>query len=119
MIELKTEIVDIQELIGTFDRKRRLAREIAAERGLSAKSVSGWLIVAEGPTNPRRVVDHRSVLRAAFPSDGRRIARWVRRPQGEVSVLSFWSGPAREPNAYAAPRRVPAKRARSGRPAAR
>ena len=32
VIELKTEIVDVNELIGTFDRKRRLAARIARER---------------------------------------------------------------------------------------
>ncbi len=33
VIELKTEIVDIQDLIGTVDRKRRLARVVARDRG--------------------------------------------------------------------------------------
>ena len=33
VIELKTEIVDVNELIATFDRKARLAQRIATERG--------------------------------------------------------------------------------------
>jgi hypothetical protein len=34
VIELKTDVVDLNELLGTLDRKRRLARTIASERGL-------------------------------------------------------------------------------------
>ena len=33
VVELKTEIVDVNELLGTLDRKRRLAKRIARERG--------------------------------------------------------------------------------------
>jgi hypothetical protein len=40
VIELKTAIVDIDEILGTLDRKRRLAVRIAAERGWKARSVS-------------------------------------------------------------------------------
>ena len=36
VIELKTEIVDVGELIGTLDKKRRLGREIAAEPWLGS-----------------------------------------------------------------------------------
>ena len=71
VIELKTEIVDINDLMGGVDRKRRLAVEIARERGWLARSVSVWVIVAEGSTNRRRVSRHRTTLRAAFPADGR------------------------------------------------
>ena len=33
VIELKTDLADINELVGTFDRKRRLARQVAESRG--------------------------------------------------------------------------------------
>ena len=36
VIELKTEIVDINELMGTVDRKRRLAATVAREQDESA-----------------------------------------------------------------------------------
>ena len=38
VIELKTELVDFNELLGTLDRKVRLAREIAADRGWTGAS---------------------------------------------------------------------------------
>lgn len=91
VIELKTEIIDVQGLIGTVDRYRRLARGVALDRGWSAKSVSCWVIVSDTRTNRRRVEAHVTVLRSAFPSDGRRIGRWLRAPDGALAGLSFWS----------------------------
>jgi transcriptional regulator with XRE-family HTH domain len=89
VIELKTEIVDVQETVGTLDRKVRLAARIAAERGWSPATVSAWLLVADGATNRRRVSAHGSMLRAAFPVDGRTITGWLRAPRGRVLALSF------------------------------
>jgi transcriptional regulator with XRE-family HTH domain len=34
VVDLKTDIIDVQELLGTLDRKRRLAPRIARDRGL-------------------------------------------------------------------------------------
>jgi transcriptional regulator with XRE-family HTH domain len=47
VVELRTEIVDVNELLGTLDRKARLARTIASERGWRPEMVSVWLIVAD------------------------------------------------------------------------
>jgi transcriptional regulator with XRE-family HTH domain len=90
IVELKTAIVDVQELIGTMDRRRRLARRIAAERGWQPRSVSAVVLVEDGRTNRRRLIEHRTVLRAAFPSDGRRLAGWLRNPRRAVAVLAIW-----------------------------
>ena len=89
VVELKTEVVDVSELLGTFDRKLRLATRVAADRGWQAASVAGWILVAEGRTNHRRISAHREVLRAALPDDGRRIAGWLRRPSGALRAISF------------------------------
>lgn len=91
IIELKTEFVDMQETIGTIDRKRRLARLVAGERGWCPRTVSAWLIVSEGRTNRRHAAAHGALLRAAFPTDGRMIREWLRAPAGMVSAMSFWS----------------------------
>ena len=95
VIELKTDIADINDLVGTVDRKRRLAVEVAIERGWIARGgappdVSTWVIVADGHTNRRRVQAHGSMLRAAFPSDGRSIGGWLRDPARPIRALSFW-----------------------------
>lgn len=111
VIELKTEIVDVNELVGTFDRKVRLAVEIAREHGWAIEpgtAVSAWVIVSESRTNRRRVQDHAAMLRAAYPIDGRGVRRWLAKPTGSIRCLSFWASPQRA--APAAVKRVRAQR---------
>lgn len=94
VIELKTEIVDVNELVGTFDRKVRLGTRIAREHGWAIEpdtTVSGWMIVTDSRTNRRRLQAHTAMLRAAFPIDGRAIRPWLRMPSGSIRCLSFWS----------------------------
>jgi transcriptional regulator with XRE-family HTH domain len=91
VIELKTDIVDISELMGTLDRKRRLAPYVARQRGWDPLHVGVWLVVGDSSTNRRRVRAHQSALRASFPSDGRTIEGWLERPQGPMGCLSFWA----------------------------
>lgn len=91
VIEIKTDIVDVQDLVGSVDRKRRLAAVVAKERGWAPESVSVWVVVEEGRANRRRVEAHRSMLRRAFSADGRAIRTWLRRPTGSITALSFLS----------------------------
>lgn len=89
IVELKTQIVDIGDLLATMDRRRRLASVIAAPFGWEPALIGSWVVVADTRTNRRRLSDHRSVLRSAFPQDGRAIAGWLARPAGPIAVLSF------------------------------
>lgn len=94
IIELKTEIVDTGELIGTMDRRRRLGPDIARERGWDPLTVSTWVLTAPSRTNERRIAEHRTVLRSVFPDDGRRVHRWLADPIGSIDALSPWWGEA-------------------------
>jgi transcriptional regulator with XRE-family HTH domain len=89
LIELKTELADINDLLAVTDRRRRLAAEIITPFGWQPSHVAQWVIVAEGRTNRRRVGEHRTLLRASFPSDGRAIAGWLLKPRIRLSALSF------------------------------
>ena len=118
VIELKTDIVDVNDLVGGVDRKRRLAVQVATELGwIQARDqppkVSTWIIVSDSSTNRRRVRVHQSMLRAAFPSDGRSIHGWLNRPIEAIRALSFWADDGELPRGVrlAPPRRV--SRARS------
>ena len=53
--------------------------------------MSRWVIVTHDKTNQRRIADHRAMLAAAFPQDGRVIRGWVRQPAGALSALSMWT----------------------------
>jgi transcriptional regulator with XRE-family HTH domain len=90
VIELKTDIVDVNDLVGGVDRKRRLAWQVARTRGWEPESVSVWVIVAAGRTNRARIAAHGAMLRAAYPIDGRTIRSWLRVPAASVAALSLW-----------------------------
>lgn len=85
VIELKTDIVDVGELLGTFDRKRRLATQVASELGWHPDRVALAVLVREGRTNRRRVAAHERTLRAALPDDGRRFRALLVSPEAQVS----------------------------------
>jgi transcriptional regulator with XRE-family HTH domain len=90
IVELKTVLVEIQELLASMDRRRRLAPKIAAQRGWDPASISSLVLVQAGRTADRRVAEHRAVLRAAFPDDGRALAGWLRDPDRPISMLARW-----------------------------
>lgn len=77
VVELKTEIVDVGELIGTFDRKLRLAGRAVADLGWQPAAVGACLIVAESMTNRRRVATHRATFRSFLPDGVLPLRRWL------------------------------------------
>ena len=89
VIELKTELVDINDLMGAADRRRRLATTLARERGWDPLTIGLWVVVAESRTNRRAVAAYESVLRAKFPMDGRAMRHWLHNPVGRVDALGF------------------------------
>ncbi len=89
VIELKTEVVDINELIGTLDKKHRLAAKIARDRGWDPVAIGSWVVIADSRSNRRAVAAFVTVLRSKLPVDGRGMRAWLRRPTGSVHALSF------------------------------
>ena len=89
IIELKTEFVDINDLMGTIDRKRRLAAQIARERGWDPETISVWVVVADTRTNRRHLARHATVLRSKLPNDGRTVRAWLQDPSSRIDALGF------------------------------
>ena len=89
VIELKTELVDMSDLVGTMDRRRRLAPTIVRDRGWLPAVVGTLVLVAEGRANRRHLAEHVTMLRNAFPADGRAVRRWIGRPRGRIDALAF------------------------------
>lgn len=89
VIELKTRLVDLNNLMTTMDIRRRLAGRIAREQGWDPATVGIWVVVAPGRTNARILAEHATVLRAKFPDDGRVMRGWLARPSGSVAAMSF------------------------------
>jgi transcriptional regulator with XRE-family HTH domain len=90
IVELKTAFVDVNEMLGTLDRKRRLAATIAGTRGWKPKLVSVWLIVSDTHTNRRHARDHGVLLSARFPFNGRQLRSFLSKPETPTSGLAFW-----------------------------
>ena len=116
VIELKTDIADVNELLGTAHLKQRNAVRVAIDQGWIRRvdepaSVSLWVIVAPSRTNRRRVAEHAAMLRSALPDDGRAMAGWLKDPRRAVRALSFW------PNSHDGTGRTPGRPVRRVRSA--
>lgn len=91
VVELKTVLVDVNDLVAQMDRRRRLARSIARERGWDPATTSAWVVIDDTRANRRRLADHSAMLRHAFPTDGRAVRPWLRAPVEPIAALSFLS----------------------------
>ena len=118
LVELKTEIVDVGEVLGTLHRKHRLGAQIAAQLSWRPAVIGSALLIGDSMANRNRVRAHASTFRAALPDDGRRLRGWLREPVGELRAISFVSnarhGGGR--SAFSTPRRVRARSAVPARP---
>jgi transcriptional regulator with XRE-family HTH domain len=80
VLELKTEITDPAGLVAQVDRYSRLAVRVARDRAWHPLRIGTWVLVAESDLNRRRLARHRTMLRNAFPLDGRFLRGWLRDP---------------------------------------
>jgi len=92
VVELKTEFTDVNELMGTLDRKVRVAGTVAASRGWTPKLVSAWVVVLDSRTNRRHAAEHSALLRSKYPADGRQFESFLRNPIHRTFGLSFMTG---------------------------
>lgn len=71
--EVKARLVDLQDLLATADRKRRLVPELLArERGWRARSVGQIIVLEDTTTNRRIVASHAAIMETAYPGRTRR-----------------------------------------------
>jgi transcriptional regulator with XRE-family HTH domain len=84
--EVKSVVPDAQATIHTHDRKTRLARLIAAERGWRPRRVARFLAVGEGRTSRRRIEALESLFGAAYPLQGRAALAWIDDPVRQLEL---------------------------------
>jgi transcriptional regulator with XRE-family HTH domain len=88
LVEVKTRIADLQEMLSTFARKLRLVPPLLAESEGWRPAVVGRLIVASGTTANRRVIAaHPSTFEATFPLHAHDARRWLRDPTGDLAAV--------------------------------
>lgn len=107
-VELKTDVVDSGELLGTLDRRRRLGRAIVEPLGWEPAVVSTLLVIGESSANRDRVRALRATFDAALPHRSAAVRRYLQDPGGELRGLMFFADrhPGQVTTRFAAVRRV-------------
>ena len=88
--EAKTRIWDLQDLLSTLDRKRRLVPELLRrERGWRAEAVGVVLVLPEMSTHRHLIERHSATFGAAFPQRQVEVRRWLESPRGDLRGIWF------------------------------
>jgi hypothetical protein len=88
VIEVKTVIVDLQDLLSTLDRKRRLAIGLARELGWKPLLIGTLIVLPEERHARQAIADHPS-LRSAYPAGNWRMSHWIRQPVADIRGIWF------------------------------
>ena len=96
VIEIKTELVDVQALLGSLDAKTRLARDVARQLGWEARAVVPAIVFAEDRTTRNRLA-RVAVLFDRFSVRGRAATSWLRKPAEAPSGLLWFTAGADAP----------------------
>ena len=91
IIELKTELVDINALLGTLDRYVRNAVTAVAPFGWRPLVVARLLVIGESDLNRDRVKQHAALFVAALPAGAREVRAWLRDPEGALAGTMFFA----------------------------
>lgn len=90
VIEVKSSLASVEELLRRLDVKVRLAPRIAADVwGVRIDRASRLVILPATRTERRHVDRHHEVLSVALPILGRRTLAWLRSPEGMLAGIAF------------------------------
>jgi len=96
VVEVKTELVSVEETLRKHDEKARLAPGIAAERfGWRAVGTGRLLVLPSRATSRRQVTRQAAVFEVAYPLRGLELRRWLGAPAGASG--GPFAGPAAGP----------------------
>lgn len=113
VVEVKTRLVDLQDLLSTLDRKVRIAAALLPkERGWRPVNVGRIVVLPDTSTSRDAVDRHRATFGAALPGRTIAVHRWLREPANELRAVWF----LRSTGEAGAPGRHVVGRGRDGRP---
>jgi len=113
VVEVKTRIVDLQDLLSTLDRKVRIAAELLPkERGWRPVGVGRIVVLPDTSTSRDAVDRHRATFGVALPGRTIAVRRWLRAPAHDLRAVWF----LRSTNQAGGPGRHAVRRDRDGRP---
>jgi len=92
IVEIKTLLLDVQELLATLDRKCRVVPALLArDRGWHPAVVARMVVVEDRATARRVVATHRATFDSVLPARSRRARQWIGGPDGPLAGLWFLS----------------------------
>ena len=90
VVEVKTSLTSVEEMLRRHDTKARLARRVADERfGWRAVGVASLLVLPGSSTARRHAARHEAVLGTAYPLRGGDLRAWLREPRTAASGILF------------------------------
>jgi transcriptional regulator with XRE-family HTH domain len=89
VIEVKSVVPDLQAMLAGLDRKGRLGRDIARERGWNAETVTRLLVLPDDRTARRRLAVHTATIQSVLPGTTVDVRRWLRSPVGVMHGVMF------------------------------
>jgi hypothetical protein len=90
VVEVKSRIVDVQDLLGKLDRKVRLARELLPrERGWTAEKVGRILVLPDTSTARDSLARLGRTFDASLPARTVETRRWLRDPREDLESIWF------------------------------
>jgi hypothetical protein len=98
VVEVKSVVPDLQAMLGSLDRKGRVARDVALARGWRVRTVTRVLVLPDDRTARRRVEAHAATFRSTLPARTIEVRRWIREPQGTCDGVLFLSDGPQESN---------------------
>jgi transcriptional regulator with XRE-family HTH domain len=121
ILEIKSELRDVQDTLRVLDMKRRVVPgRVAADLGWRPRSIGTVLLMQDRRAERSRVSRHASTFDAALPARTVEVRRWATEPDGDLRGIWFLHFPETTPaNRTAAVERVRApgsKPKRSRRP---
>jgi transcriptional regulator with XRE-family HTH domain len=90
IVEVKSDIRDVQEALRALDVKRRAVPRLArAENRWDAVSLGVLLVLDDARTERNRIDRHRATFASALPARTVEVKRWLRQPAGALRGIWF------------------------------
>ncbi len=89
VIEIKTELVDVQGLLGTLDQKTRLGRHLAERFGWQPRHVVPAIVFLEHSATRKRL-GFADTLFSRYSCRGRMALTWLRSPTDPIPAGLLW-----------------------------
>jgi transcriptional regulator with XRE-family HTH domain len=90
LVEVKTRLTDLQQLLMSMSRKVRLVPGVAAEeRGWQRLALGHIIVLPASRANRSTTARHAATFAATFPAQTAAVRAWLRAPSGDLAGLWF------------------------------